>query len=114
MSPLICRFAPSPNGYLHLGHALSALMNFDMARQAGGRFLLRIEDIDQTRCRSGFETAIYEDLTWLGIAWDGPVRRQSEHFEEYRAALARLKADGLIYPGFETRAEIAALGADPA
>jgi glutamyl-Q tRNA(Asp) synthetase len=109
MSPLVCRFAPSPNGYLHLGHALSALMNFDMARAAGGRFLLRIEDIDRTRCRSEFETAIYEDLAWLGIAWDGPVRRQSEHFDEYRAALARLEAGGLVYPSFESRAEIAAL-----
>jgi glutamyl-Q tRNA(Asp) synthetase len=109
MSSLVCRFAPSPNGYLHLGHALSALMNFDLARAAGGRFLLRIEDIDQARCRSEFETAIYEDLAWLGISWDGPVRRQSEHFAEYRTALARLEAAGLIYPSFESRAEIAAL-----
>jgi glutamyl-Q tRNA(Asp) synthetase len=109
MSSLVCRFAPSPNGYLHLGHALSALMNFDLARAAGGRFLLRIEDIDQARCRSEFEQAIYEDLAWLGISWDGPARRQSEHFEEYRGALARLDAEGLIYPSFESRAEIAAL-----
>jgi glutamyl-Q tRNA(Asp) synthetase len=109
MSALICRFAPSPNGYLHLGHALSALVNFDLARAAGGRFLLRIEDIDRARCRSEFETAIYEDLAWLGIAWDGPVERQSEHLDEYRAALARLAADGLVYPSFESRAEIAAL-----
>jgi glutamyl-Q tRNA(Asp) synthetase len=109
MSSLICRFAPSPNGYLHLGHALSALMNFELARAAGGRFLLRIEDIDKARCRSEFETAIYEDLTWLGITWDGPVERQSEHFREYRAALERLEADGLVYPSFESRAEIAAL-----
>jgi glutamyl-Q tRNA(Asp) synthetase len=108
MSDLVCRFAPSPNGHLHLGHALSALMNFDLARQAGGRFLLRIEDIDATRCRRAFETAIYEDLTWLGITWDWPVRRQSEHLDEYRAALARLEADGLVYPGFESRTEIAA------
>jgi glutamyl-Q tRNA(Asp) synthetase len=114
MSALVCRFAPSPNGYLHLGHALSALMNFEMARAAGGRFLLRIEDIDAARCRSEFETAIYEDLTWLGITWDGPVRRQSEHFDEYRAALARLEADGLTYPGFESRAEIAAMVAESA
>jgi glutamyl-Q tRNA(Asp) synthetase len=108
MSSLVCRFAPSPNGYLHLGHALSALMNFDMARAAGGRFLLRIEDIDRARSRSAFETAIYEDLAWLGIAWDGPVRRQSEHLDEYRAVLARLEAEQLVYPGFESRAEIAA------
>jgi glutamyl-Q tRNA(Asp) synthetase len=109
MSSLVCRFAPSPNGYLHLGHALSALMNFELARAAGGRFLLRIEDIDRSRCRSELETAIYEDLAWLGIAWDGPVRRQSEHLDEYRAALARLEAEGLVYPSFESRAEIAGL-----
>jgi glutamyl-Q tRNA(Asp) synthetase len=109
MSSLVCRFAPSPNGYLHLGHALSALMNFDLARAAGGRFLLRIEDIDRARCRSEFETAIYEDLAWLGITWDGPVERQSEHLDEYRATLARLEAAGLVYPSFESRAEVAAL-----
>jgi glutamyl-Q tRNA(Asp) synthetase len=109
MTSLVFRFAPSPNGYLHLGHALSALMNFDLARAAGGRFLLRIEDIDRARCRSEFETAIYEDLAWLGITWDGPVRRQSEHLDDYRAALARLEAEGLVYPSFESRAEIAAL-----
>src|SRR3977135_3132587 len=114
MGSLICRFAPSPNGYLHLGHALSALTNFDMARQAGGRFLLRIEDIDRARCRSEFEAAIYEDLSWLGIAWDGPGRRQSERCDECGAALARLEGDGLIYPSFESRAEIAALVADAA
>src|ERR1700682_4407788 len=109
MSTLVCRFAPSPNGYLHLGHALSALMNFDLARAAGGRFLLRIEDIDSARCRSELETAICEDLAWLGIAWEGAVRRQSEHFDEYRAALARREAEGLVYPSFESRSEIAAL-----
>jgi glutamyl-Q tRNA(Asp) synthetase len=109
MGALICRFAPSPNGYLHLGHALSALVNFELARATGGRFILRIEDIDRARCRSEFETAIYEDLRWLGIAWDGPVERQSEHVDEYRAALARLAADGLVYPSFESRTEIAAL-----
>jgi glutamyl-Q tRNA(Asp) synthetase len=112
MSSLVCRFAPSPNGHLHLGHALSALTNFAMARAAGGRFLLRIEDIDAARCRSEFEDAIYEDLSWLGITWDGPVRRQSEHLDEYRAALARLDAEALTYPGFESRAEIAAMVAD--
>jgi glutamyl-Q tRNA(Asp) synthetase len=109
MSSLVCRFAPSPNGYLHLGHALSGLMNFDLARAADGRFLLRIEDIDQARCRAEFEAAIYEDLAWLGVTWEAPVRRQSEHLDDYRAALARLEALGLIYPSFESRAEIAAL-----
>jgi glutamyl-Q tRNA(Asp) synthetase len=109
MSPPVFRFAPSPNGYLHLGHALSALLNFEMAREAGGRLLLRIEDIDATRCRSEFETAIYEDLAWLGISWDAEVRRQSQHLDDYRAALARLDANGLLYPAFESRAEIAAL-----
>ncbi len=109
MTAPVFRFAPSPNGYLHLGHALSALINFDMARAAGGRFLLRIEDIDQSRCRAEFEQAIYEDLAWLGIAWEEPVRRQSEHFDDYRAALAKLTAQGLVYPAFESRGEIARL-----
>src|SRR5579862_4292056 len=94
----VFRFAPSPNGYLHLGHAYSALLNFDMARESGGRLLLRIEDIDETRCRPEYEAAIYEDLNWLGIRWQEPVRRQSEHFEEDRAALAKLEVQGLIYP----------------
>jgi glutamyl-Q tRNA(Asp) synthetase len=106
--PPVFRFAPSPNGYLHLGHALSALINADMARASGGRLLLRIEDIDRARCRPEFETAIYEDLAWLGLAWEQPVRRQSENFEAYRAALATLDAAGLVYPSFESRAEIAA------
>ncbi len=105
----IFRFAPSPNGYLHLGHALSALIDFEMARAASGRFLLRIEDIDQTRCRPEFETAIYEDLAWLGIAWEQPVRRQSEHLEEYRTAIGKLEASDLVYPSFESRAEIGRL-----
>jgi len=108
----VFRFAPSPNGYLHLGHALSALVNFDMARAAGGRLLLRIEDIDRTRCRPEYEDAIYEDLAWLGINWDEPVRRQSEHFAAYGAAVARLDAQGLVYPAFESRAEIARLVAE--
>ena len=103
------RFAPSPNGYLHLGHALSALLNFDLARAAGGRFLLRIEDIDAARCRPDYEQAIYDDLAWLGITWEQPVRRQSAHFDDYRAALARLDAMGLVYPSFESRGEIARL-----
>ncbi len=107
--PPVFRFAPSPNGYLHLGHALSALLNADRAKAAGGRLLLRIEDIDEARCRPEYEAAIYEDLAWLGIAWEQPVRRQSEHYEDYRAALAQLDAMGLIYPSFESRAEIARL-----
>jgi glutamyl-Q tRNA(Asp) synthetase len=107
--PPVFRFAPSPNGYLHLGHALSALLNADMARAAGGRLLLRIEDIDAARCRPEYEAAIYEDLRWLGLAWEEPVRRQSEHFADYRAALDRLTQMGLVYPSFESRAEIAAL-----
>ena len=109
MPPPVFRFAPSPNGYLHLGHAFSALLNFDMARSRGGRFLLRIEDIDATRCRPEFEAAIYEDLAWLGIVWETPVRRQSEHFGDYRDAIDKLSAQGLIYPAFESRAEIARL-----
>jgi len=109
MPPPVFRFAPSPNGYLHLGHACSALLNFDLARRAGGRFLLRIEDIDATRCRPEFEAAIYEDLAWLGISWETPVRRQSEHFARYREAVDGLAGLGLIYPSFESRAEIARL-----
>ena len=87
--PSVFRFAPSPNGYLHLGHALSAVLNADMAKAKGGRLILRIEDIDQARCRSEFEAAIYEDLAWIGVEWEKPVRRQSEHLEHYRAALTR-------------------------
>ncbi|WP_027552369.1 tRNA glutamyl-Q(34) synthetase GluQRS [Bradyrhizobium sp. Cp5.3] len=111
MSPPVFRFAPSPNGFLHLGHAYSALLNFDRARETGGRLLLRIEDIDATRCRPEYETAIYDDLAWLGIAWETPVRRQSEHLADYRAALEKLVALGLVYPSFESRAEIARLTA---
>ena len=106
----VFRFAPSPNGYLHLGHALAALTDFEMARALSGRFLLRIEDIDATRCRPEFEQAIYEDLAWLGIAWEQPVRRQSEHLAAYRDALAKL--EDLVYPSFESRAEIARLVAE--
>jgi glutamyl-Q tRNA(Asp) synthetase len=105
----ILRFAPSPNGHLHLGHAYSALLNHDMARDLGGRLLLRIEDIDVSRCRPEYEAAIYQDLAWLGISWDTSVRRQSEQFDDYRAALAKLEAQGLLYPSFESRSEIAAL-----
>jgi len=108
----ILRFAPSPNGYLHLGHAYSALLNDDMARNLSGRLLLRIEDIDIARCRPEFEAAIYEDLHWLGIAWQQPVRRQSEHFADYAAAIAQLEAQGLLYPSFESRSELNALVAE--
>jgi glutamyl-Q tRNA(Asp) synthetase len=107
--PPVFRFAPSPNGYLHLGHALSALINAEMARAAGGRLLLRIEDIDEARCRPEYEAAIYEDLAWLGIEWEEQVWRQSEHYDGYRAALRRLDELGLVYPSFESRAEIAVM-----
>jgi len=110
--PPVFRFAPSPNGPLHLGHAYSALLNFDMARTAGGRLLLRMEDIDAARCRPEFEAAIYEDLAWLGISWEQPVRRQSEHLDDYRAALAALDARRMTFPSFESRAEIAHMVAD--
>jgi glutamyl-Q tRNA(Asp) synthetase len=109
MPPPVFRFAPSPNGYLHLGHAYSALLNDDLARRAGGRMLLRIEDIDTTRCKPEFEAAICEDLAWLGIEWETPVRRQSEHLDVYRDAVEKLSAQGLVYPGFESRSEIAKL-----
>jgi glutamyl-Q tRNA(Asp) synthetase len=108
----VFRFAPSPNGFLHLGHALSALLNADLAKAAGGRLLLRIEDIDETRCRPEYEAAIYEDLAWLGVEWERPVRRQSAHYDDYRAALGKLDVMGLIYPSFESRAEVAALVAE--
>jgi glutamyl-Q tRNA(Asp) synthetase len=109
MPPPVFRFAPSPNGYLHLGHAYSALLNFDLAERTNGRFLLRIEDIDTIRCRPEFEASIYEDLAWLGIGWEQPVRRQSEYFAFYRDAIERLSAEGLVYPSFESRTEIASL-----
>lgn len=103
----VCRFAPSPNGRLHLGHAFSAMVNSDAAARAGGRFLLRMEDIDTTRCRPEFEAAILDDLGWLSIRPAAPPRRQSEHFTDYAEALARLERDGLAYPAFESRSEIA-------
>lgn len=113
----VTRFAPSPTGHLHLGHVRSALEGWRAARRAGGRFLLRLEDIDRARCREEYAAAIGDDLLWLGLAWDGPVRRQCEHFADYRAALDRLDAMGLLYPCFCTRraiaAEIAAAGAAP-
>ena len=107
MSRPVFRFAPSPNGRLHLGHALSALVNFERALAAGGRFLLRLEDIDTERCRPEYEAAIREDLVWLGIAFEEPVRRQSEHFDAYRAALTDLDRRGLLMRSFATRREIA-------
>jgi glutamyl-Q tRNA(Asp) synthetase len=100
------RFAPSPTGYLHIGHAFSALISWRHARAAGGRFLVRMEDIDPVRCRPEFSAAIQEDLTWLGIDWDGPVRVQSEHLNEYAAALESLRARGLLYPCFCSRTDI--------
>ncbi len=105
---LVTRFAPSPTGYLHLGHAHSALTAWRRAREAGGRFLLRLEDIDRTRCRAEYAEAALADLAWLGLDWDGAVRRQSAHFADYRAALERLAARDLIYPCFCTRADIRA------
>ncbi|MDO1584122.1 tRNA glutamyl-Q(34) synthetase GluQRS [Rhizobium oryzicola] len=102
----VFRFAPSPNGLLHLGHALSALINQQMAEVADGRLLLRIEDIDLTRCTPEFEAAVYRDLEWIGFRWEQPVRRQSEQLDLYRSALGRLDDMGLIYPAFLTRGEV--------
>ncbi|TDK34582.1 tRNA glutamyl-Q(34) synthetase GluQRS [Rhizobium deserti] len=104
----VYRFAPSPNGPLHLGHALSALLNHDMAMEAEGHFLLRIEDIDLARCTPEFEQGIYRDLAWLGVAWETPARRQSDHFSSYEAALDRLRDMDLVYPAFMTRGEVRA------
>ncbi|HVX36710.1 MAG TPA: tRNA glutamyl-Q(34) synthetase GluQRS [Hyphomicrobium sp.] len=109
---LTTRFAPSPNGLLHIGHALSAIIAHDTARANGGRFLLRIEDIDLERRRPEYVSAIYEDLSWLGLTWEEPVLVQSEHFNAYLAAADKLIAMGLLYPCFATRSEIAA-AADP-
>ena len=104
--PQVTRFAPSPSGYLHLGHAYSALFGYEAARYSGGRFLLRIEDIDRQRSRPEFEQGIYEDLTWLGIHWDGEVRRQSEHLDVYRATLDELRRLDVVYPCFCSRKQI--------
>ena len=103
---VVTRFAPSPTGYLHLGHAYSALLNFEQARAAGGRFILRIEDIDNTRCRPEYEAAIYEDLAWLGLDWDGPAPRQSERIAFYQERLAALHQRGLVYRCFKTRRDM--------
>ena len=102
--PEVTRFAPSPTGWLHLGHAYAAL--FAQEQAAGGRFLVRLEDIDGTRARPEYEAAIFEDLAWLGLEWERPVRRQSDHFADYRAALGKLEALGVLYPCFCTRREI--------
>jgi glutamyl-Q tRNA(Asp) synthetase len=115
--PETTRFAPSPTGLLHLGHAFAARIAHDFARSSGGRFLLRIEDIDQGRCRPAFEAAIRDDLAWLGLDWDGPVLRQSEHLARYRECVSGLAGRGLAYPCFCTRRTIAAeverMGAAP-
>ena len=118
-APFVTRFAPSPTGWLHRGHALSALTAFEAAREAGGRFLLRIEDIDAQRCRPEFDAGALDDLAWLGIAWETPVRRQSEHLDDYAAALDDLRGRGLVYRCFRTRREVldeigrASHGAEP-
>ncbi|MEN5277399.1 tRNA glutamyl-Q(34) synthetase GluQRS [Brucella sp. TWI432] len=109
MTKPVFRFAPSPNGQLHLGHAYSALLNAQMARISEGRFLLRMEDIDTARCTPVLEQGIYDDLHWLGLEWEQPVRRQSEHFSEYRNALTKLADKGLVYPAFLSRTEVRAI-----
>lgn len=103
---VVTRFAPSPTGWLHLGHAYAALFAHEEARKAGGRFLIRLEDIDQTRVRPEYESALFEDLAWLGLEWEQPVRKQSEHFDDYRTALETLSSLGVLYPCFCTRKEI--------
>lgn len=110
---VVTRFAPSPTGYLHLGHALCALINFDRARAAGGRFVLRIEDIDLTRCRPDFDVALREDLAWLGLAWEEPLLRQSERLPLYAEALDDLKARGLVYRCFRNRQDMDAMMGAP-
>ena len=112
MTRAVFRFAPSPNGELHLGHAYSALLNRQMADDAGGRFLLRIEDIDTTRCTPEFEQAILRDLQWLGLSWEAGMRRQSQHFADYAAALDALIEADLVYPSFLSRGEARAIISD--
>jgi len=106
MTKPVFRFAPSPNGELHLGHAFSAMLNAGLARAMDGHFLLRVEDIDTARCTPEFEQAIYRDLDWLGLAWEHPVRRQSEHFGDYQGVLDKLIGAELVYPAFMSRGEI--------
>ena len=114
---MITRFAPSPSGWLHLGHAYSARIGWDAARREGGRFLLRIDDLDQERCRPDYDAAIFDDLTWLGLDWDPAIRRESRHFADDQAAVDTLLSDGLAYPCFcsrrQIREEIARMGAAP-
>jgi len=112
-APPVLRFAPSPTGLLHLGHAYSALLNAERAERSGGRLLLRIEDVDVTRCRPEFVEALFEDLGWLGLPFEEPTRRQSEHFADYRRALDQLEAMGLLYRSYASRSEIAAAIAGP-
>ncbi|MDE2488020.1 MAG: tRNA glutamyl-Q(34) synthetase GluQRS [Alphaproteobacteria bacterium] len=107
MAAFVTRFAPSPTGHLHRGHAYSALSAWTAAQQARGRFILRIEDIDRIRCRPEYEAGVFEDLAWLGLSWEAPVRRQSEHMEDYGRALRELAERGLVYRCFRTRKEIA-------
>ncbi|MFP4538948.1 MAG: tRNA glutamyl-Q(34) synthetase GluQRS [Dichotomicrobium sp.] len=107
MTRPVIRFAPSPNGRLHLGHAYSALLAYDIAQEMGARFLLRLDDIDTARCSEAHARAICDDLAWLGLRWETPVRRQSEHFPAYREAAQRLRALGLLYPCFASRKDIA-------
>jgi len=108
MSDYVTRFAPSPTGYLHLGHAASAFAVWAAAEAADGKVLLRLEDIDQTRCRPEYDAGILEDLEWLGLHWHGAVRRQAEHFDQYRSVLDALQARGLLYRCFRTRKEVLA------
>ena len=107
MTQPLFRFAPSPNGLLHLGHAYSALVNADFAKRLRGKLILRIEDIDITRCRPEHDAAIIRDLAWLGLSFDEPIRRQAQHFDDYRLLLRRLREAGLVYPCFATRKQIA-------
>ncbi len=113
MTGIVTRFAPSPTGLLHLGHAFSALKAWTLSRGHEGRFILRIEDIDTGRCRRDYNDAIYRDLGWLGLTWETPVRLQSEHLADYSAALERLKHRDLVYPCFCTRRDIAAAANAP-
>ena len=110
---IITRFAPSPTGWLHLGHVYAAQQAWRRAREAGGRFLLRLEDIDRARCRAAFAAAILEDLAWLGLQWDGPARVQSEHLADYAEDLETLRRRGLLYPCFCSRADVLRAAAAP-
>ncbi len=106
MTGIVTRFAPSPTGYLHLGHAYSAIFSYNTAKKQGGQFILRIEDIDPVRCKAEYVEGIFEDLAWLGLEWETPVRIQSEHMQDYQNAISRLEAMGVLYPCFCTRKAI--------